>query len=309
MDSATKTALAVMPSYSIAWSEDGKYGELVGSNFSEYKTNLLRENGFDGIISTDSLIMAGNPLNIPTISVHGLDGYSSQEVIYQIIKIGVDRLLMPDFGEEVPFVQQIINAYDMLVEEFGEEAAKKNYYDSAVRMLRSYIEVGAFENAYVEAETAKELIDKSGITNGFNEVNQRSIVMLKNNDNTIKENTSDALPTAYVPMVYSAGGWGSTAGWSLPVNEEVASKYITIVTDTLTDPTGENGAYTADDIIRASKEELAACDYALMFMSSPSTGNGYDGATATYKPISLQYNEYIADGENVPEESLSQGII
>ena len=111
LDSATKTALAVMPSYSIAWSEDGKYGELVGSNFSEYKTNLLRENGFDGIISTDSLIMAGNPLNIPTISVHGLDGYSSQEVIYQIIKIGVDRLLMPDFGEEVPFVQQIINAY------------------------------------------------------------------------------------------------------------------------------------------------------------------------------------------------------
>ena len=95
---------------------------------------------------------------------------------------------MPDFGEEVPFVQQIINAYDMLVEEFGEEAAKKNYYDSAVRMLRSYIEVGAFENAYVEAETAKELIDKSGITNGFNEVNQRTLFIL--------------LPTAVIiPMV------------------------------------------------------------------------------------------------------------
>ena len=49
-------------------------------------------------------------MNIPTVSVHGMDGMSSQEVIYQIIKIGIDRILMPDFGEEVSFVQQIINS-------------------------------------------------------------------------------------------------------------------------------------------------------------------------------------------------------
>ncbi len=216
---------------------------------------------------------------------------------------------MPDFGEEISYVKQIEASYDLLVEEFGKEAADKNYYDSAIRILRSYMLVGVFENAYVDTKEAQALITESGITNAFNEVNQKTIVMLKNNDNTIKQNTSDELPTAYVPMVYSAGGWGSTAGWSMPIDETVASQYFNIVTDTLGEATGENGAYTANDIIRATADQLATCDYALMFMSNPKTGEGYDSATATYKPISLQYNEYVADGENVRESSISQGTI
>lgn len=309
LDSATGTAAAVMPSYSIAWSKDEEYGELVGSNFSEFKINLLRENGFDGIISTDSLILADNIINIPTVSVHGMDDKTSQEVIYQIIKIGVDRILMPDFGEKISYLTQINNAYDMLVEEYGEEVANKNYRDSAIRLLRSYITVGAFENAYVETKAAEALIDESGITNAYNEVNQKSIVLLKNSANIIKQNTSSELPTAYIPMVYSAGGYGSTAGWSLPVNAKTAAQYFNVVTDELAAASGENGTYTANDIIRASAEKLADCDYALVFLSNPSTGNGYDSATGTYKPISLQYNEYVADGDNVREKSLSQGIV
>ncbi len=309
LDSKTESAAAVMPSYSIAWSEDEEYGELVGSNFSEYKINLLRENGFDGIISTDSLIMPDNPMNIPTVSVHGMDGMTVQEVVYQMIKIGVDRILMPDFGEPVSFPQMIANAYDMLVEEYGEEVAEENFRSSATRMLRAYIKTGVFENAYSVSKTAVQLIEKSGITEAFNEVNQKGIVMLKNSDNIIHQTAEDEKLTAYIPMFYSVGGYNSAAGWSLSVDEKTASQYFNIVTDTLGEPTGENGAYTENDIIRASAEELASCDIALVFISGPSTGNGYDSTTGTYKPISLQYNEYVADGDNVREESLSQGIV
>ena len=302
LDSATESAGAVMPSYSISWDEDEKYGELVGSNFSEYKINLLRENGFDGIISTDSLIMPDNVMNIPTVSVHGMDGMSSQEVIYQIIKIGIDRILMPDFGEEVSFVQQIINSYDMLVEEFGEEAAEANFRDSAIRLLRAYFKTGAFENPYTDTAEAQALIDDSGITNGFNEVNQKGIVMLKNSDNTIQAATGEKA-TAYIPLNYSNGAW------SLPVDEEIANQYFNVVTDTVGEPTGEEGAYTENDVVRLTAEELADVDYAVVFISNPSTGNGFDSATETYIPISLQYNEYTADGENVRQESISQGVV
>lgn len=315
LDSATGTAAAVMPSYSIAWSEDGKYGELVGSNFSEYKINLLRENGFDGIISTDSLIMPNNPVNAPSISVHGMYDKTVQEVVTKIISIGVDRILMPDFGEEESFPQMIVNAYDEIVAEKGEEAAEQNFRDSAVRITRAYMETGVFENPYAETKNAQTLIEESGITSNFNTYNQKSVVMLKNSGNVIKENTTGEKPTVYIPMVYSepTTNWrtGKTTpgGWNLPVDEKTASEYLNIVTDTLGEPTGEDGGYTENDIVRATAGQLADCDYAVVFISNPSTGSGYDSETETYKPISLQYNEYVADGDNVREKSISQGVV
>ena len=304
----TETAMAVMPSYSIAWGEDEEYGELVGSNFSEYKINLLRDNGFDGIISTDSLIMPDNPMNIPTVSVHGMDGMSIQEVVTHMIKIGIDRILMPDFGEPVSFPEMIINAYNEIAEEEGVEAAEKNFRDSAVRLLRAYFLTGVFENPYAEKKAAVALIEDSGLTSSFNEANQKSIVMLKNND-VIKPAADGEKLTVYIAMEFSAGGKKAPAGWSLPIDEALASQYFNLVTDTLAAPSGPNGAYTENDIIRATDEQLAACDMVLVFMSNPSTGSGYDDATGTYLPISLQYNEYTADGEFVREESVSQGIV
>ena len=315
LDSSTETAAAVMPSYSIAWDKKEKYGELVGSNFSEYKIKLLRENGFDGIISTDSLIMPDNTAGVPTISVHGMDGKSSQEVIYQILKIGVDRILMPDFGEDPSYLQQIADAYDIMVEEEGKEFADKNYYDSAVRLLRAYFKTGAFENPYTDTEYAIEVIEEGSISESFTDKAQKTIVMLKNSNGAIKERSE--LPTVYIPMEFSAGSAGNSsaagrpAGWSLPIDEKLASQYMNIVTDTVTEPSGttEDGdaVYTEADIIRATEEELAACDFAVAFISGPSTGSGY--SNGTYYPMSLQYGEYVADGENVRKKSLSQGII
>ena len=302
LDSETEYAAAVMPSYSIAWSEDEEYGELVGSNFSAYKIGLLRENGYEGIVSTDSLIMPDNIANVPTISVHGMDGMSSQEVIYQILSVGVDRILMPDFGEPIPYLQQIAASYDLMVEEEGEEYAEENFRGAAVRILTQYIKTGVFENPYTELAVAKAMINESGVTNSFNEVNQKGIVMLKNSGGVICERAEK--PTVYIPL---------KANGSAPVDLELAAEYFNVVTDAAEEG-GEASAESASgeasgSVIRASAEELADCDFALVFLSGPRSGNVYDSASGTYLPVSLQYGEYTADGDNVREESISQGEI
>ena len=42
-----------MPNYGISYSEDESLGEEVGGAYSEYKMNLLRDNGYDGFVLTD----------------------------------------------------------------------------------------------------------------------------------------------------------------------------------------------------------------------------------------------------------------
>lgn len=107
--------------------------------------------------------------------------------------------------------------------------------------------------------------------------------------------------------------YSSKAGWALPVTEKVASELFDIVTDTVGDPTGDpdkdgKATYALTDVVRASAEDVAACDMAAVFISSPSTGAGYLSDTKTYVPISLQYGEYVADGPHVREKSLAGDI-
>lgn len=119
-------------------------------------------------------------------------------------------------------------------------------------------------------------------------------------------------------MTYSGGNW------SIPVDMETAFQYFEVVTDkvsdTLTGPEDANGKVTAsvDDIIRASDAELAACDFALVRISSPKnaaignaagagggTGDGYDTDAGKYIPISLQYGPYTANSSSVRLTSIS----
>ena len=53
LTSVTGKAGGVMPNYGISYSEDESLGEEVGGAYSEYKMNLLRDNGYDGFVLTD----------------------------------------------------------------------------------------------------------------------------------------------------------------------------------------------------------------------------------------------------------------
>ena len=82
----TKQAAAVMFSDSIAWSDDESYGELVASAFSEYKVSILRDNGWDGLITTD--------WGIDTNCNYGdsLKGLSGAELIKTAFEAGIDQI-------------------------------------------------------------------------------------------------------------------------------------------------------------------------------------------------------------------------
>ncbi|HQA97550.1 MAG TPA: glycoside hydrolase family 3 C-terminal domain-containing protein, partial [Clostridia bacterium] len=154
---------------------------------------------------------------------------------------------------------------------------------------------------------------------------KKGLVMLKNADSLICERGDK--PTVYIPMKYDAGKPATEANDSspgtaavpasanLPIDIRTLSKYVNIITDTVntpySGPADEDGNPTmiAADIIPPSDEELAKCDFALVFISAPSTGTGFDSATSTYIPKSLQYRPYTANGLYVRKNSIGGNII
>lgn len=302
LNGETGTVSAVMTSYSIAYTDDESLGELVGSGYSEYKVQLLRSYGFDGLICTDGGIVDDKNTG------HGVDDLNGAERVYKILSAGVDQIL--GFKDIPAFTME---AYQMFVDEIGEDAATARYQESARRILRSHFLVGLFENPYVDTSAAVAAVETDVNKSFVDEVAEKSIIMVKNSDATIHAANGEK-PTVYIPMTYKAASRSAAAGFSLPIDQKLADTYFNVVTDTIGEPTGEPDAngkatYTANDIIRASSADVAACDYALVFVSSPSSGIGYDTAAEEYVPISLQYGEYKAVGADVRDESIAGDII
>lgn len=305
LESKTGEAAGVMTSYSIAYSEDGSLGELVGSAFSEYKINVLRETyGYDGLICTDWGVTADmGPMGTPW----GLEyDITSPERIYKAISAGLDQI----GGQHDNPQGAVREAYSIAVEEMGEEEALARFQKSAERILKNFFLVGLFENPYITVSNAQEMINGEEMENAALESQQKSVVMLKNTGNVIKAaENEDEKPTVYIPMRFDNGQW------VLPVNRSSADHYYNVVTDTVGEPTGEpdadgNPTYTVNDIIRATSSELAECDYALVVVLNPQNATkGYDDATQKYVPISLQYGEYTANSDSVRAESISGNIV
>lgn len=313
LESATGAVGAVMTSYSIAYTDDELLGELVGSAFSEYKIQLLRSYGFDDVVITDSSVTAPASERFTTKD-HGVEDLTVAEKDLKAIRAGVDQILTSNnYGEQ----NDILEAYRMMAEEDGEEAAIARMRESAQRILRNELRVGIFENAYVDSAQAVKVLGESDKAFALS-VAQKSVVMLKNNGNVIASGDSSEKKTVYIPMVYtpaSSSMAGVTpASWGLPISEKTVNRYFNVVTDTVGEPTGEADAegqatYTVNDIIRASEDELSNCEYALFFINNPTLGSGYDKSTETYLPISLQYGEYTAKSDAVREESIAGDLV
>lgn len=308
LDSKTGMASAAMMSYSIAWSEDEEYGELVGSAFSEYKVQLLRSYGFDGVICTDWQVIDDNG------KCWGVEDLSQAERVEKALLAGVDQFGGNSVGDIRPGI-------DLLIENMGEEAATERLQDSARRLLKNYFQIGLFENPYLDVAASVALV-YSHNEEGY-EMQEKTVVMLKN-DGAISENTGDEKPTVYVPLVYTPATEGFVGqnfySADLPVSMDILEQYFNVVTDTVSDtltgPAGEDGNPTLAyaDVIRATPEQLAQCDYALVFARTPknTTGwsitGGFDMKTQSYVPLSLQY-EYVADSDSVRKESIAGRMV
>lgn len=306
LNSMTGEAAAVMPSYSIAWSDDESLGELVGSAASEFKLGLLRDNGYDGLICTDwgtCHDVGGNAMATPW----GMEkDYTKPDRMYKELVAGIDQI----GGEED--VAALTQAYQMLVDELGEDNALARIRESARRITRLSFLVGQFENPYVSVADAEKITGSAEAKELGTSAQQQSVVMLKNSDSTIQTATGGDKPTVYIPMQFSGGKW------SLPVSQTAADAVYNVVTDTVGDPTGTpdkdgNATYTEQDIVRATAADLADCDYALVVVKNPQNGGGgqggYDTTAEKYIPISLQYGDYVANSEGVRRESIAGDMV
>lgn len=271
---------ALMLSYTIAWSDDGSLGDKVASAMSSYVVGLAKDYGFEGMISTDGLRPS---------TLYDYDGSTSSmtaaEQVFTMFSLGVDQLMSSGYSFE-----DIMEAYDMLVAENGEDAARANFEDAAYDCVLPMFQTELVENPYCDVSESVTFLNNATYTStDVTEMAQSGIVMLKNSNDAIHA-ASEEKETVYVPYVNTA------AGWALPASERMLEQYFNLVTDTV-DADG--------NVVRASAKELADCDKALVFIESPSTGGGYDDATGEYIPISLQYSEYTANSEYVRETSIA----
>lgn len=318
LEGATEEATAVMASYSIAYDADKIYGELVGTAYSEYKVReLLREQyAYDGVVCTDWGVIDDFE-GFMQGKAYGAFDLTQAERALRVILAGVDQF--GGFNDR----GVIVEAYEIGVDELGEDFMRERFEIIAVRTLRNVFTVGTFENPYINIEEAKSVVMNEENQAKAYEAQLKSVVMLKNEG--VIAAATDEKPTVYVPMVYvpfevSFFGQVTNAEWKLPVEAALLEEYFTVVTDTpaetLTGPEDAEGNKTVstDDIVRATTAEITDCDFAFVMIKDPvNQGNyfdgfGYDYDKEEYIPVSLQYGPYTADSEFVRQESISGDI-
>jgi len=281
----TKMATAVMPYYTISYEQDTKNGENVGNAYNKYLiTDLLRgKYGYDGVVCTDWGITGDAP-NVYEFrgKPWGVENLSVAERHYKIIEAGCDQ-----FGGNND-MGPVIEAYQMGVEEHGEEYMRKRFETSAVRLLKNIFRTGLFENPYLDVAQTEKIVGNSEFMEAGYNAQLKSIVMLKNNEKTLPvENKKKVyVPQRYVAPTVNWFGVTTEARTEHPFNMEVVAKYFEVV------------------------DNPDEADFALVGIENPNGGVGYDVTDTEndgngYVPISLQYGTYTAT--NAREQSIAAG--
>jgi len=271
----TGMSAAVMPYYTISYGRDTKDKENEGNSYNKYLiTDLLRTKyHYDGVVCTDWLVTAdeGKKPDEFMGKSWGMENKTVAERHYKVLMAGVDQF----GGNNV--AGPVLEAYHMGVKEHGEAFMRARFEQSAVRLLTNIFRTGLFENPYLNVANSVATVGKPDfMTAGYN-AQLKSIVLLKNSKQVLplKKGLTIFLPKKYTPSVKGFFGPPSKEHWDDAVSPALFSKYFN----------------ATDDPSKA--------DAAIVFVSSPSGGSGYDGADTVkggngYVPITLQYGEYKA---------------
>ena len=328
LDSVTGQMAAVMPNYGIAYTDDESLGPIWGGAYNARNLGILRNAGWDGMITTDWQILRATDFGD---RAHGVKDLTEAERFDKLLEATVDQVggdWAPEIGEE---------GYKLYAQDHGEDAALERVRDSARRIFTVMNRVQLFDNPYTDREYAKKVMNDEAAAEFGQECSNKSIVMLKNAGNVISKDGIKGKPKCYIPQKFVSGGMlgGGTAHFELAIDEDVANGLFEVVTDTVGEPTGKAQAmgpmasaadvssdpvYQASDVVRATADQIADCDYAVLLIASPDTGAGEpsDGtlfgaapadtpASEKYLPISLQYRPYTATTARDP--SLAGDIV
>jgi len=285
LNGATGMAAAVMPYYTISYNIDTQNGENVGNAYNKYIiTDLLRKKyGYEGVVCTDWMITADAPsLERFAGKCWGVESLSVAERHYKAIEAGVDQ-----FGGNND-IGPVLEAYQMGLEEHGEETYKARFEQSAIRLLRNIFRVGLFENPYLNPGRTAEIVGNPDYMKAGFEAQLRTVVLLKNQQQTLplEKQLKVYIPQRYIPASTNWFGMPSPERWVDAFSPSVLAKYFQVV---------------------ESPEEA---DFALLGIQNPNGGVGYDGSDLDkggngYVPISLQYSPYKA--EHARETSIAGG--
>ena len=271
----TKMAAAVMPYYTISTGQNPE-GENVGNAFSKYMiTDQLRgKYGYDGVICTDwGVTRTEAGLTAFGRTPWGVESLTEAERHYKILMAGCDQ-----FGGNNA-AGPVLEAYQMGVKDLGEEAMRKRFEQSAVRLLRNIFRVGLFENPYLNVEETKAVVGNADYMKAGYEAQVKSVVLLKNKNGLLPLDKSKKvyIPKRYYPPTTNFLGMSTPEKWDFPIKPEIAGKYFTV------------------------SEDPAGADFALVVINQPDNGRfgGYsvqDSAKGGngFMPISLQYGPYTA---------------
>lgn len=286
LNGKTKSASAVMPYYTISYGQDSKNGKNVANAYSDYLiTDLLRgKYGYEGVVCTDWGVTGNERDNVEVFAGKpwGMETASIAERHYRVIMAGADQ-----FGGNND-IKPVLEAYQLGVKEHGEEWMRARFEKSAVRLLRNIFQTGLFENPYLEIAHTKETVGNPAFMEEGFQAQVKSVVMLKNKENVlpIAKNSKVYIPKKFIPSTTNWWGIKSEEKWVDAVNLEIAKKYFQIT------------------------ENPGEADFALVFVSNPESGTGYDPADRMnggngYVPISLQYSTYTA--ATAREQSIAAG--
>ena len=319
LESSTGQMAAVMPNYGIAYTEDESLGPIWGGAYNRRNLMILRNAGWDGMITTDWQILRATDFGD---RAHGVKDLTEPERFEKLLEATVDQV-GGDWAVDVA-----TEGYKLYEQEYGEDEALARVRDSARRIFTVMNRVELFDNPYADRERAKQVLSDQGAYDFGQECSNKSIVMLKNAGNVISKDGISGKPKCYIPQKFVSGGMfggGAPAHFELAIDEDVANELFDVVTDTVGEPTGKQMAfgpmaapasddpvYQASDVVRATPEQIADCEYAVLLIASPSTGAGEPGggmfgaapadtpADQKYLPISLQYRPYTADTARDP---------
>ena len=301
-------ASGVMTEYAINVDADGNpYGGEWAGAYNSYINGLLDAYGYDNLQITDWGVFQ-------FAGVWGAEDLEEADRIALSWEKGAN--LLGGYGS----MDVVAAAYDALVERNGQDEADEILRHAANNFFVTMMRLEMFEQPYSDSAYADSVIASEEATAYGLETQKKSVVMIKNDGTISEKEASDEKPTVYVPYVYNNGfsvSWmtGISQGnpsWTPGMDLEILGEYFNIVTDTIGDPAGEadadgNATYTKEDIVRASAEDIAECDYILVGMTGAFTMSydanmtgAFSGQTASMEndewyPASLQYAEYTAD--------------